>query len=452
MGKIGEILLLSYVKNRLDKAVLIFVILLISENGTAGDGNNIDKMLGSEYETYSAPKNSGTPKTISIEPQQNSVISLKDVLSLTLLQNSELQSFSWEVRKIEAEQLQAGLMTNPELETELENGGMEAFSISLSQLIELGGKRALRSKAKGIEASLAEWDFETKRMEVLTNATIQFLEILGTQAHIGYLEEALAISDSISIATKRRISMGAAMAVDGIRTELAIDGLAMEKKQILEKYAAQKRVLSSYWSITNPQFKSLEGEIVLLDEIPELSQLQKQITQNPQIGRWVQELKARKINVDVARADRIPNLTVSGGYVREQDPSNNIIAAGLSIELPLFNKNQGEISAANLDLLKAEIEKNNTLLMINAELAEKYSDLKIAHDKALTLKESIIPKATGAFEELKNLYNLGKINYIDLLDMQRTLTDLKVAYHESLINFEIAKTEIEFLIGQPIIQ
>src|SRR5437660_1513548 len=109
--------------------------------------------------------------------EPTAVLTLPQALALALLQNPELRAFAWEVRVAEARTLQAGLRPNPELGLDIENvAGTGAFqggrsaetTLRLSQVIELGGKRARRLRVAALERDLAAWDYETKRVEVLT--------------------------------------------------------------------------------------------------------------------------------------------------------------------------------------------------------------------------------------------------------------------------------------------
>jgi outer membrane protein TolC len=117
-------------------------------------------------------------------------LSLRDVLSLTLLRNPELSAFTFELRATEARMLQAGLLPNPALSAELENVGgtgpatrgarATETTLQLSQLIELGGKRAKRMRLAGLERELTQWDYEVKCLEVLTEAKKAFVDVLVT--------------------------------------------------------------------------------------------------------------------------------------------------------------------------------------------------------------------------------------------------------------------------------
>jgi outer membrane protein, heavy metal efflux system len=142
--------------------------------------------LGREFAAYKPPDEPLRSSQVSpLEP--TGVLRLEEVLRRALLQNPELSATAFEVRAADARAIQAGLLPNPEVELELEEfAGTEELrgvqgaesTFQLSQLIELGGKRAGRLRAAGLQRDLAGWDYEAKRLEVLTEATKAFIDVL----------------------------------------------------------------------------------------------------------------------------------------------------------------------------------------------------------------------------------------------------------------------------------
>src|SRR5687767_4089171 len=121
------------------------------------------------------------------------VLRLPQALALALMQNPNLAAFAWEVRAGEARTLQAGLPPNPEASVEVENvAGSGEFqgvdeaevTVGLSQVIELAGKRRKRTHVAALERDLAAWDYETARLDVLTQVTQAFVDVLRVQERL----------------------------------------------------------------------------------------------------------------------------------------------------------------------------------------------------------------------------------------------------------------------------
>src|SRR5215203_5201051 len=148
--------------------------------------------LGSDLPVYEPVP--GSPERRDV-PLQNPAgpLSLRDAVALALLQNPSLAGFAWETRALEARILQAGRPPNPAVSFLLEDIGaskpdssLEQFvqpqaTIQLSQLIELGGKRAARSQVATANRDLAAWDYEGARIDVLTQVSRAFTDVLAAQ-------------------------------------------------------------------------------------------------------------------------------------------------------------------------------------------------------------------------------------------------------------------------------
>jgi len=131
---------------------------------------------------------SNDPNHPNAEETTGSLV-LYQALALALTKNPELSAFSWESRAQEAATLQAGLFPNPTFNANAANFGNQVIkgfdgdvvTLELSQLIELGGKRAARMEAASLTKQLADWDYETKRADVLTQVTQAFIDVLAAQ-------------------------------------------------------------------------------------------------------------------------------------------------------------------------------------------------------------------------------------------------------------------------------
>jgi cobalt-zinc-cadmium efflux system outer membrane protein len=136
------------------------------------------------------PYTSFAEPTIQIKKESKEPITLKNAVALALMHNPHLKAFSFEKRAKEARALQSGLRPNPKLNISVEDaagsGGFNGFdqsqtTIQLSQLIELGGKRAARLRSNNLSKKLADWDYETKRMDVLTQVARSYALLLKSQ-------------------------------------------------------------------------------------------------------------------------------------------------------------------------------------------------------------------------------------------------------------------------------
>lgn len=215
--------------------------------------------------------------------------------------------------------LQARLFPNPELSVTAANLGNAVVkdfdgpqtTVSLSQLILLGGKRARGIAVAGLDRDAAAWDYETKRMDVLTRAAQAFVEVLSAQEGLALANDLMALAERVVEAAAARVRAGKVSPVEETRARVTLASVKIEQaRAALELEAARKR-LAATWGSTIPRFQSAQGKLDQVLPIPTLEGLIRRLTQNPDLARWAAELAQRQAAIDLEESRAVPDLTVS---------------------------------------------------------------------------------------------------------------------------------------------
>lgn len=416
--------------------------------------------LGRELATFRPPHEATkTPAPPAIEEATGS-LSLGQALALTLARNPELAAFSWDERIGEARLLQAGLRPNPEAGVEVEDvlgtGDFQEAreaqtTLQLSQLIELGGKRAARVNAAKFARDLAGWDYETRRIEVFTQTAEAFVEVLSLQQRLALAEETVRLAEKAVEAVNKRVEAARTFAVEGTKAQVALASVQIERDQTQRALDAARQRLAANWGSSQPRFERVAGNLESTRSIPELERLQERWRQNPEIARWATELSQREANLKLEKSRRVPDVTVGGGYRRLSGPEDNAFVAGISIPLPFFNQNQGNIKEAEYQLAKAGDEQRAAELRVKTALNQSWQHLAAAAAEVSALKEKVLPGAQQAFDTVSQYYSEGRVSYLDVLDAQRTLFAARAQYFRALSDYHQAVIAIERLIGEPLV-
>ncbi len=388
-----------------------------------------------------------------------SELTLRQALTQALLHNPELAAFSWEIRIQEAEAMQEGLLTNPELGAELENfGGSGEFSgnnvsestVALSQLIRLGGKRKKSKAAATLETELAGWDFEAKRLDVLTSTGRAFFVVLAAQTQVNQADEMAALSQRFFNTVKERVKAGESSPVEQTRAQVTLSESRIVQDQSRSALAAARMELAAFWGDESAVFDHVIGTLEKIDPVPMQSQLTAFLNQNPDIARWETEEKLRDAELSLERANAIPDLTLSAGFRKFKETSDNAFVVGFSIPISIFDRNQGGIAAARAAQGKAVEERRAARIQVQSNLGTSYQALNAAFLATQKLQKKILPAAEQAFEAIDIGYRAGKFSFLEVLDAQKTLFEVKGQYIEELAAYHLAKTEVERLIGAPL--
>tara|TARA_B100000959_G_scaffold283058_1_gene351034 strand:+ start:4053 stop:5447 length:1395 start_codon:yes stop_codon:yes gene_type:complete len=440
--------------------LIIRLTLLVGLIGCASKGSNLAKSNLSSGDVASS-HSLAEPENILQEPleikEPTGSVTLREAVALVLVKNPELATFSWEIRAREARILQAGLLPNPEITTEFQNvGGSGTYNgtnraestIQLSQLIELGGKRSKRKRVSFISRDLAWWDYKTKRLDVLTNATKSFIDVLAAQERLFLNKELVHLAEQVFDTVLERVKAGKVSPVEKIKAGVALSMTRIKWERAKRDMESALKRLAAAWGSSSPVFKKAQGNLYNIPSIQPLEQLVDSISKNPDIARWAAEMEKRRAAVEFEDSKKISNLTLSGGIRHFNDTSDNAFILGVSIPIPLFNRNQGSSMEARHKLAKAEKEQNASELRVRTSLVTAYQTLSTIHTEAMTLKNDILPGAGKAFDAVKEGFRFGKFSFLNVLDSQRTLFEAKSQHIEALTAFHKAVADMERLTGK----
>ena len=391
--------------------------------------------------------------------EPNGVVTLRDALALALAHNPQLGIYPYDLRAADALILQAGLRPNPELSVEVEDvggrGERRGFdaaqtTIGISQPVELGGKRAKRTRVASLDKELVQWDYRAARLDVMREATRAFIAVLAAQEGLALAERLLELSRQAQTAVAQRVKAGKDSPVDELRADVAFSESRIERQNAQKALTAARHTLAAVWGSRSPAFERVGGDFYQTSEPPPLAEMAAATANNPDLARWQTEEDRRRAALRLEKAHAVPDIAVGGAVRRYEQTDDGAFVFGLSLPLPLFNRNQGGILAATAELGKARRQYEAAQVRISAALSEAVSALAAAYDQVTILHNDVLPKAQRAFEAARQGYQQGKFDYLHLLDTQRTLFQTQAQYVSSTEAYHKALADVQRLTGRPL--
>ena len=400
------------------------------------------------------------PPMRSSETENKSVASLTlaQALALALKHNPELSAFSHELRANEATVLQAGALPNPVMDLtgdnlnnpRLRQDGDRTTSIQIGQLIELGGKRSARIRVAETGRDLANWDYEARRIDVLMQTSQYFIDTMAAQQAGQLAGESLRLAQEVAGAVAKRVLAGKVSPIEETKARLALSAAQIETEQIRRQLTTARKNLASMWADPEPAFERVTGNLDALPPLPEYAQLAARIRNNPDLARWNTEIARRQAAVDAEKAKAVPDVTVSVGRTRFSQFEDHAYMLGISIPLPLFDRNRGGILEAHRRLDKAGDEQRAAENRLLTALSQGFQRLGAIRSEVETLRADILPGASSAYVGAAKGYQLGKFGILDVLDAQRTLFQARTQYLKAVTDYHRGHNEIERLTGGPL--
>ena len=388
-------------------------------------------------------------------------LTLLTAVQLALQNNPELASFEKEIQALHGLTIQAGLLPNPVIQYDSEdvssrsNGPAARFdSIRISQLFETGGKRSARTRAALLGQESAEQDYAARRLDLIARVANVFLDVLSGQERLKLALAGQELAQKVVDAATKRVKAGKAPPIEETRANVALATANIEVEQAQRNLVSFRKQLVLLWGSTVPVFTHVLGELETFVVIPELEELEIRIQQNPLALRSLKNLEQRQAMLTLEKARRIPDITVNAGIRRYgHDIANDTTAlVGISIPLPVFDRNQGNLMAAQQRINRAVDEQAAMNLQLRTLLTQAYESL-IAADKQINmLRDEILPGARETFRMASRGYELGRFGFLELLDAQRTLFQNQTLYLQALTNYQRLINEIERLIAESLEQ
>lgn len=418
------------------------------------------RALGRNIPVY-RPESGDAGASRPTRPGPTDTLSLREALTLALANNPALAAFAWEVRARESLRLQAGRLSNPSLGVMAEDLGARASggslppaqpqtTLQLSQLVELPGKRAARRTLAARDVELASWDYETARIGVLTEVTHAFIDVLVAQEMVAITSQSAQLVDQVRRSVGERVTAGVVSPIEETRATVAMAAAAVEASRARRILDAARIRLAAGWGAADPGFAVAAGDLGVVPALPSLAAIRTLLDNNPDVARWAAEIARREAALAVERSRRLPDLALTGGYRRFSDPGMGAYLLGVSVTLPVLDRNEGATAAASSRRAGALEERRAAEMNASVRLADAYRALASAHEELTVFRERVLPGSQETFDLISEGYRMGKFGYLDVLDAQRTLIAASGQFLRALSEYHKAVADIERLIGAPL--
>lgn len=388
--------------------------------------------------------------------ETNSSLSLQDALQ-RVHSSPKIMAAGKNIEIKEADAKQAALLPNPEIAIALDNfagkddlKGLDGaeITVALSQQIELGGKRSARKTISGHSLKLAEWDYQSQKQDLQLATMKAFYAALTAQERLGQAQQLLTLAEQGYQTVAGRVEAGKVSPIQKLRAGVELHR-ARNKFEAAKRQQIQARhALASQWGDLTPDFDTVVGVFDDLKEPPEWDSFQTAFLNNSDVQRWQSELSNKKANLKLAQAGRIPDLTLSFGVRRFRETDTNALVAGLTFPLPLFDRNQGGRMAALAEVSQSVYRRDAAIARLSSGLQSAYQELLSSHYQAHSIQEEILPAAEQASEAAQIGYREGKFDFLEALDAQRTLFEVKSEYINAFSAYHEARLDLMRMTGR----
>lgn len=378
-----------------------------------------------------------------------SSLSLNDAIARAFSANPELRIAQSELEASQAVRTQVDTLPNPELSLALEDlrAGKRTTTLQLSERLELGGKRQARTQVAMRLVDIAHADQLAKRQALQAQVSEAFYQALAAQESTQLSQSALALAQRVHDVAARRLAAGKVAPIEVSKAQVAQVTAQLQLSQQQSELRTARNRLASLLGQTQVDFVRLEGKLDLLPPPLRWEQLAPRLQQAPEWQRAEHERQRRQADIALQRSLQVPDITFSAGMKRDEMLGENMVVAGISVPIPLFQQNQGGVLEALRRADKAEAEQQSLYLRNRSQLAQALERFNNAREEAESLRQQLLPVASEAYELASKGYELGKFTILDVLDAQRSLFQVRGQYLRVLLEVQRSAIDIERISG-----
>jgi cobalt-zinc-cadmium efflux system outer membrane protein len=394
--------------------------------------------------------------------------SAEDLVTLALMRNSEILAGQQQVAAVRGGLTQARLKANPSIELSESKevaGPQNNLMIGASLPLELFHRRDRRIEIAQSGIKMTELEQADRERQLRAEVEAKFGEVLAALRNLQISEDLLDLNRKALELTQARADRGAAPPLDAnlLRVEVnRIDSLRVDFEAKLGVNILELKSLVGMKPDEDLRIKgSLEAAFPGLDRE---RALQRALEVRPDLlyaraGEQLADAKLRQaetearpdasLSVNYQRMDSsfdVNGLTASG----QLSPVQGIfhfLTAGVSITLPVRNRNQGAIEAANAQIEEAKRRHQYAELIITREVSAAVLVREKAQESLRIFRDDVRALSSQNLEVVRRTYELGRTQLLDVIAEQRRFIDIEIGYTEALNRYYQASVHLRTVSG-----
>jgi outer membrane protein, heavy metal efflux system len=389
-------------------------------------------------------------------------LSLGSALDRARKQNPQLAMARARVSEAEGMREQAGLIPNPSLYATSENtplGGSQPFTfgndtddyVYLIQKIELGGKRSRRVALASENMGQMSIQSEVATHQLLARVATAYWMAAGSAALDQLYKREVNTLDDIVAYNAARVQKGATPEAELIRIQLESDRLKAQARLAAEQVRRSLIALYREMGAT-----ALPDSVVFADRIDDLTEirppdLQTVLRDRPEMRAAREGVKQAEANFDLQRANAVPDPQLMAGYKRfsgsKPFTGQNTLFFGFQVPLPIFDRNQGQIAAAQAKVMGAKDAVTDQEIAIRAEVESALSDYESRRQALLKVLPRMAKRAAESDQIAAGAYRLGGADLLRFLDATRMDIETQVLLVQTFIDYHVSVVNAELVTG-----
>jgi len=394
---------------------------------------------------------------LALEPLPNPIeteyadgLSLEAIEQLALANNPAIKQASAASARAGGIRTQVGLKPNPTFGyngVQLADAGTDQHSLFIEQTLVRGDKLAWNRRVIGHDVNAMNWLVETQRERLRTDVRLAFYEALAAQKRLELSREFRNVAAKGVTVSEQRVQGDVGTRPDVLQSEIQLNEVELAIQQAEFDYLAAWNELAALTGIPDFGQSTLIGD---LDSTTTTRSAESEFAQIVATSPLLAAAQARvcraKANLERQRVQPVSNVTGHLGAGHDNGTGQGFLNVQLSLPVPVYNKNQGNIRAAYAEYCAATQNVDRIRVSIRRDLARIMREYGVAEATVHQYEQTILPKAREALELMEEGREAGEFDFLRVLTSRRAFFDANIKYVAALRQLAQANARIDGLL------
>lgn len=379
--------------------------------------------------------------------------------------NLELIAERYNIDMAEAEVIQARLFENPVISLEQNvynrlNGkyfdmGREGEAVvEVEQLIYIAGQRNKRVRVEKLNKEMAVYQFEEVLRTLRSELNTKFIELYYTEKSLSVYDKEIDYLQRLLGVMKEQNEKGNISLLEKSRIQALLLSLQQERNEtsnrVISLQGDMKLLLGlNATEVFEPVFDEAVLKQVDIASIPFI-ELNNRLAERPDIKMARTNIQVSRANVSLQKSLAFPEVSLKGAYDRAGNFCDNYFAIGLSVSVPIFNRNQGNIKSARLSVLQNTNREELARKQAENELFTSYARL----EKAIKLYNTSNYELERDFEKIidgvNSNYSKRNISLLEFIDYYQAYKETCLQLYQTQKDVFLAMEDINTVTGSDV--
>lgn len=421
-----------------------------------------------ERPSIAAPRTLASAVMLYFDPVQG--VSSNDLVRRALAANGEVAAARLDIQRARARLRQAGLRPNPVIDFEQTTGrltgarGESEMSVGVALPLELGGKRRRRIELAQAELEASEAQVADRERRLSAEVRALYVEVLAAVRELETTEGLNNLDLQTTRVVQARVNEGETAPLELNLLRVEVERLRSRRALIEGRLQATLLRLKALAGVPqNEPLRVSEDLAAPIRKAPPASleaALEIALRSRPdlRLARLTEEVA--QAGLRLARSQSAPDVTAFTRYsvsrsVFDDTPvgvlvdRDKLLTYGVSIGIPVFNRNQGAKAEAQTAISQAQRRREFVEAVVRSEVQSAYARYGAVRKALFTYDQGVIQRSNDNIRVIRAAYELGEYRITDLIAEQRRLIDSQREFTETLAEQQRALADLQSALGLP---